>query len=75
MDRHTLEKCQHRPIRMTCQHCRQFCYISLMNMMVSSGLDEKGRFTSIGQADDVADPMTSRATGWLLGELRPPRRN
>jgi hypothetical protein len=46
-----------------------------MNMMVSSGLDEKGRFTSIGQADDVADPMTSRATGWLLGELRPPRRN
>ena len=73
MDRHTLEKCQHRPVRMTCQHCQQFFYVSLTNMMVCSGLDEKGRFTSIRETGYVDDPMTSRAAGWLAGELRPPR--
>ena len=73
MDRRTLEKCQHRPVRMTCQHCRQFFYVSLTNMMVSSELNEKGRFGSIGKNIFVDDPMTSRATGWLAGELRAPQ--
>src|SRR5437762_2468304 len=73
MERQGLQRCQHRPVRTICRHCGETLYGSLSNMMVSSGLDERGRFVPIGEMAEADDPMTSRSVGWLASELRPPR--
>lgn len=74
MERQGLQKCQHRPVRISCRHCGETFYGSLSNMMVSSGLDESGRFAPIGEIGQADDPMrSSNSMGWLASELRAPR--